>query len=273
MTRAAKTGEGALDAEHGRAIGRPSHGPQVEMARRPSMDCPAWPGTPSRRAAATPASSAGRISGGSRRRTRQRAPAKARLATVAKPSSSARSASSRWAMRSPPGRSGSSTPHAVADARAARRGRTSSAPASPDEPHAQPPALEHQPGARVQVARVVADEVPEQPDRSALGAGRRAAACGRTTLAPRCGVELRDDPRVRDARQRDRQRQRLDQRAAATPAAMNGTTCATVVSVHSGRCGPGARRRRAGASGRPRARGAARRPRRAGASRRRSAGA
>src|SRR5919201_6902677 len=63
-----------------------------------------------RLAAAAPASRAGRIADVKRRRTRQRAPLKARLATVANPRSSERSASSRWAMRSPLGRSGSLTP-------------------------------------------------------------------------------------------------------------------------------------------------------------------
>ena len=53
--------------------------------------------------AATAASSAGRIGAATRLRTRQRAPQKLRFATEAKPCSSARSASSRCAMRSPDG--------------------------------------------------------------------------------------------------------------------------------------------------------------------------
>ena len=55
----------------------------------------------------------------------------------------------------------------------------------PHEPHAERPALHHQPRARVQLARVVADEVAQQPERGRLGGRARARACGLTTFAPR----------------------------------------------------------------------------------------
>ena len=56
----------------------------------------------------------------------------------------------------------------------------------PDEPDAERAALQHEAGPRVQLARLVADEVAEQPERGALGA-RPARGCGfgRTTFAPR----------------------------------------------------------------------------------------
>ena len=54
-----------------------------------------------------------------------------------------------------------------------------------DQPDAERAALAAQPGPRVQLARVVADEVAEQAERDPLGRGVGRAACGRTTLAPR----------------------------------------------------------------------------------------
>ena len=67
----------------------------------------------------------------------------------------------------------------------------------PHEPHAERAALHHEPRARVQLARVVADEVAEQAER-----GRLAAAPARAPrldhLRAAVGVQLRDRPRVRE---------------------------------------------------------------------------
>ena len=57
----------------------------------------------------TRTSNASRATGVSRRRTRHRAPENDRFATVAKPASSVRSASSRWAIRSLGGSEASGT--------------------------------------------------------------------------------------------------------------------------------------------------------------------
>ena len=70
--------------------------------------------------------------------------------------------------------------------RAGRPAATSSAPASPTSHVPSAPALEHEPGPRVQLARVVADEVAEQAERGALGRAVARGAFGRTTFAPRC---------------------------------------------------------------------------------------
>src|SRR3954447_24718538 len=104
----------ALDlADHARGQAHPEREDRVDHA-----------------AALAAVSSAGRMRGATRRRTRQRAPLNAWLATVAKPASSARRASSRWAVRSPAGRESSV---ACTQKQCTRRapGRTSSAPASP----------------------------------------------------------------------------------------------------------------------------------------------
>ena len=55
----------------------------------------------------------------------------------------------------------------------------------PHEPDAERAALHHQPGARVQLARLVADEVAEQPERGRLRRVPRRARFGLTTFAPR----------------------------------------------------------------------------------------
>ena len=111
-------GGGAVCERHG------AHGPASRAGAPPpggrESDVRRWPSVDRPRAGRAAASSAGRTRLCRRRRTRQRAPENARFATVAKPRSSARSASSRCAMRSPLGSSGSFTPHAVAvDAAAA----------------------------------------------------------------------------------------------------------------------------------------------------------
>ena len=120
-----------------------------------------------------------------RRRTRQVAPEKARFDTVAKPASSARSARSRWAMRSTAaGRSSTPTHQQYTRRPPAQQQRARPA----DEPRPQRAALEHEPGPGVQRPRVVPDEVAEQPERPcAPGPGRRPPRrAGRTTFAPRC---------------------------------------------------------------------------------------
>ena len=101
---------------------------------------------------------------------RQRAPLNAWLATVAKPASSARSASSRWAVRSPAGRRVVRGVHAEAVHAPAARAHEQRA-GLPHQPGAEAPALGHEAGAGVQLARLVADQVAQQPD-----AGRRAGA-------------------------------------------------------------------------------------------------
>ena len=168
-------------------------------ARRPSRPPPAgpkslltaWPGCPGAARRPRPASSAGRIAGASRRRTRQRAPLNARLATVAKPSSSARSASSRWAMRSPLGRSGSLTPHAVAVRRAARRGRTSSAPAGPTSQTPRRPRSSTSPVRACSSRASWPTRSPSSPTETRLGLGRRAAGLAAARRWPRAGRRAR----------------------------------------------------------------------------------
>ena len=56
-----------------------------------------------------------------------------------------------------------------------------------DEPDAEPAGLEHEPGAGVQLARLVADEVAEQADERARTRRRRRRRRrgGRSTFAPR----------------------------------------------------------------------------------------
>ena len=184
---------------------------------------------PSVRPAPQATSSAGRIGPVSRRRTRPRAPENAMLATVAKPCSSARSASSsgrcgrRRAGRGRRRRRTSSPRGARPTARAARPPRR--------RPTPEAPGLDHEARPGVQVARVVADEVAEQAEGGALGRRVGPRARAHDVRAAR-RVELRDDPGVREAHERHRRRQRLE-REQQTAAARNGTTCATVVSVHS----------------------------------------
>ena len=152
------------------------------------------------------ASSAGRCPGGSRRRTRQRAPLNARLATVANPCSSVRSASSRCAIRSADGSRRSST---CTHQQSTRRPRTSSAPPSPTTQTPSAPRSTHEAGAGVQLARLVADQVAQQAERGPLrpvGGARPAPEHGRAAL----GVQLRDRPRVREQDHVERSRQRLE---------------------------------------------------------------
>ena len=145
-----------------------------------------------------PSSSAGRIGAGSRRRTRQGAPAKAWLATVAKPSSSSRSASSRCATRSEGGSSRRSVRHAEA---------VHAAPAGRDQQRA---GLAHQPDARAPRARArgpvrAGARARSWPSRSpsspcATGSARSLRGPlrpGHARAAER--VQLGDDPGVGDA--------------------------------------------------------------------------
>ena len=162
-------------------------------------------GAATRRAAA----SAGRIAPVDAARSRHGAPANAWFATVAKPSSSVRSASSRWAIRSEGGSSGSVVAHAEAVHAAAAVGHEQRARLA-HEPDAEPAALERQPGRALELALLVAEQVAEQALRHRLGALVARAPFGRSTFAPRNGVELGDDPRVRQAGDRHRGRQRLE---------------------------------------------------------------
>ena len=138
--------------------------------------------------------SAGRHRFGSSSRTRQVAPEKFRFATVAKPCSSSRSASSRCATRSPAGRSARlADPHAEAvDPVAA--GANQDRALLADQPGAEPAALQRQPRLGEQVARLVPDEVaraaraPSAPAGVAALADRLHAA----GAAPRLQVEHRD---------------------------------------------------------------------------------
>ena len=173
------------------------------------------------------ASSAGRTGLGSRRRTRQRAPAKAWLATVAKPASSARSASSRCAIRSLDGSAGVGGSHApavhAAPAHEQRAGL-------PHEPDAERAALEHEPGAGVQLPRFVADEVAEQPERRRLRRLPRPRARLDDLRAP-VRVELGDRPRVDQQDDPDRHGHGVESRASGPPwraSARPGTTADAV---------------------------------------------
>ncbi len=136
------------------------------------------------------------------------APLKARFATVAKPASSSRSASSRWAVRSADG-SSRVRPARTSSRPGGRPGRTSSAPASPTSQTPSAPRSGREPGARVQRARVVAEQVAEQAERRPLGrvAGARPRA---DDVRAAVRVQRRDPPRVHDGDRRDRERQRLE---------------------------------------------------------------
>ena len=87
-------------------------------------------------------------------------------------------------MRSAEAAPGSGTLHAPAE-HAPPAGRHEHRARLPHEPDAERAALEHQAGPRVQLARVVADEVAEQPERALLGRVRPPRGLGRTTFAPR----------------------------------------------------------------------------------------
>src|SRR4051794_9474013 len=151
-----------------------------------------WPTYPLCRAAA---SSAGRIRASRRRRTRQRAPEKAWLATVAKPVSSSRSASSRWAIRSAEGRPGSrgeargeppggETGWTHQQCTRCPPGRTSSAPASPTSHVPSAPRSMTSPVRACSSRASWPTRSPSRPSavRSGPSAARRR---GLTTFAPR----------------------------------------------------------------------------------------
>ena len=149
---------------------------------------------------------------GSRRRTRQRAPLNARLATVAKPCSSSRRASSRCAMRSPDGRSAAS---ALTHQQSTRRppGRTSSAPASPTTQTPRRPRSRDEPGA-ARAGRARRGRRGRRAGRRRRApAPRRPAGAGADVRAA-AGVELGDHPGVHE-----RHRPRPGTRAAPAPAA------------------------------------------------------
>ena len=101
-----------------------------------------------------------------------------------------------------------------------------------DQPGAERAALDHEPGCGVQVARRVPDEVAEQAERGALRGGASSCRPRPHDVGAARGVERRDDPRVREARERDR-RAAQDSQHSSAAVPTNGTTCATVVSVHS----------------------------------------
>ena len=172
-------------------------------------DSTPWTNAPPRRRPGAPPSSAGRSGLARRRRTRQRAPLNARLATVAKPSSSSRSASSRCATRSPEGSAGSGT---LTQQQNTRRppGRTSTAPASPTQPHAERAALGHQARPRVQLARVVADQVAEQPEPTRARPPRSAARLRPAARSRRGARRAPGSPTRGRAARSDRERQRLE---------------------------------------------------------------
>ena len=168
----------------------------------------------------------------SRRRTRHGAPANAWLATVAKPCSSVRSASSRWAIRSDGGSSSPLGRRRRSSGRRARRARRAARRARRPARRPASPRSMRQPGRALQLARVVAEQVAEQALRDRLGVARcgRRAAC--TVLAPRtayrpgmiqaCASAIA--PTGADSGS-------ISNRTTATT--QNGTTCATIVSVHS----------------------------------------
>ena len=145
---------------------------------------------------------------GSRRRTRQRAPAKAWLATVAKPCSSSRSASSRCAMRSEDGSVGSGRPHAPAvHARArARAARPPPPRATRRARRAPSPA----PCARAARAPRWPTRSPSRPERGRLRGVPR-ARLRLDHLRAAVGVELRDRPRVHEQDHADGDGHRVQQ--------------------------------------------------------------
>ena len=105
-----------------------------------------------------------------RRRTRHAAPVKAWFATVAKPISSWRSASSRCAMRSRAAARGRS-PARRSSARASRSGAPAARPPLPParRPAGRAPARGR--CAAISSPRLVVEQVAEQPQRRALGLG------------------------------------------------------------------------------------------------------
>ncbi len=127
---------------------------------------------------------------GIRRPTRQAAPAKAWLATVANPTSSSRSASSRCATRSEGGSSRSvvRTQKAVHTAATGHHEKHSGLP---HQPGPERPALEREAGLAVQVALIVAQQVAQEPLGHGLGL-LVARALRPHHARPPEGIELRE---------------------------------------------------------------------------------
>ena len=145
-------------------------------------------------------------------------PEKPRFATLAKPSSSSRRASSRCATRSAAGSSSLSPTRTHQQSTRRPPERTKNAPCSPTSQTPSSTALEHQPGRRGQLALVMADEVTEQSERDPLGAGIRAQAPPGAALAadrnhlagPASRLKPGHRPGVGKADRRRRERPRLD---------------------------------------------------------------
>ena len=135
----------------------------------------------------------------------------------------------RWAGRGPARGRRSSAPRRPP-------GRTSSAPASPTS---QTPSAPRSSTSPVRACRSRASwptRSPSRPSaaRSRLGASAR-ARLGAQDVGPALGVELGDDPGVREAAPGVTGSASGSTANSTAPAPTNGTTCATVVSVHSAR--------------------------------------
>ena len=149
---------------------------------------------------------------GRRRATRQGAPAKAWFATVAKPSSSTRRASSRCAIRSD---GGSSRSTACTQKQCTRRppGDTSSAPPSPSSQTPSSPCWSASPVSRWSSRSSWPSRSAEQALGDGLAGGQprlRAGPLRPDHARASEGVQLRDDPGVRQRGQRDRGGERLE---------------------------------------------------------------
>ena len=123
-------------------------------------------------------------------------------------------------------------PHAEAvDALSAVRNQDGACLA--EQPDAERAALHRQPGLALQVARVVAEQVAEQPLRDRLGVARCAARAADGSCSTRGRRAARGSPtRARSSPAR-RERERLERDERRSPRAVNGTTNATVWSVQS----------------------------------------
>ena len=221
----------------------------------------------------------GRRAGRIRRSSRGAAPARAAEGQVGdggETASSSRSASSSGRCGR---RAGSSASATRTQQQKTRRppGRDEQRARLPHQPHAEGAALEHQPGAGVQRRGPRGRRGRRAARAPALGARRRGGALGAHHVRAALRVELGDEPRLRERDQPTRRRPAAEGGRAATATTTNGTTWATVVSVHSA-----PRRRSARSSTRGRqwtdassgsALGAGRSPTGHGLSRRRSAGA
>ena len=181
-TRARRRTGSPAAGERGSRRGHGTHGGPAAAARGMARWLNVHRVQLSTRSSRAAASSAGRIAAGSRRRTRQRAPANAWLATVAKP---CLVLAQRQQQVRDPVRGGQRRvrhPHAPAvHAPPAHEQRAR----LPHEPDAERAALEHEPRARVQLARLVPDQVAEQARARSPRRPRRARARGLTTFAPR----------------------------------------------------------------------------------------